>query len=102
MWEFLSGFIGVLTGATVSGTAIWLKYYLDRKDQINLDNLRKEMLHHMLRNPPPDTEWRKLETLARVIGADDETTTRLLIELGARGNEKEKDVWALKSDKPLK
>jgi len=34
------------------------------------------------------SDWRKLSTLFRVIGADRDTTTRLLIELGARGSEK--------------
>ena len=55
----------------------------------------------LLENPPPDTEWRKLQTLSRIIGADYETTTRLLIEIGARGSEKENEVWALLSEKPL-
>ena len=32
-------------------------------------------------------EWRKLETLMRVIGSDDTTTKRLLLEIGARGSE---------------
>ena len=59
------------------------------------------MLITMLNNPPPQKEWRRLETLARVIGADHAETTRLLIEVGARGSESQENVWALKSHKPL-
>ena len=55
----------------------------------------------MLNNPPPGKEWRQLDTLARVIGADYATTKRLLIELGARGSETESDAWAMKAMKPL-
>lgn len=50
-------------------------------------------------------EWRKLSTLSRVIGADADTTKRLLIELGARGSEKPREdgeeVWGLISKHPL-
>ena len=50
-------------------------------------------------------DWRKLSTLARVIGADTYTTRRLLIELGARGSEKPREdleeVWGLISKHPL-
>jgi hypothetical protein len=101
MYEFLIGFSGVLCGAAVSYGGIWLKYHLDTKDRLKFDAARKDMLSQMLENPSPENEWRKLETLSRVIGADYETTTRLLIELGARGSEKQNEVWALKSKKPL-
>lgn len=102
MSEFCLGILGVLCGAAASYCGIWLKYHLDTKDRLKLDATRKEMLRQMLNNPSPENEWRKLETLCRVIGADYETTTRLLIELGARGSEKENNVWALKSKKPLR
>jgi hypothetical protein len=50
-------------------------------------------------------DWRKLSTLSRVIGADADTTKRLLIELGARGSEKPREdneeVWGLISKHSL-
>ncbi len=101
MADFIMGFIGVFIGAIVSLGSIWFKHYLDTKNQKALDDLRKADLKHLLENPPPGKEWRKLETLARIVGADHATTTRLLVEIGARGNEAENDVWAMKSDKPL-
>ena len=44
-----------------------------------------------------------MTTLSSVIGASREETARLLIELGARGNEKANgnDVWAFIINKPL-
>ena len=50
-------------------------------------------------------DWRKLSTLSRVIGADADTTRRLLIQLLARGSEKPRgdgeEVWGLISKHPL-
>lgn len=45
--------------------------------------------------------WRKLETLMHVIGANDEKTKRLLLEIGARASEDGQNLWALKSRAPL-
>ena len=57
--------------------------------------------HRYSNDPPQGKEWYRLDTLARVIGADHAETTRLLIEVGARGSQSEKNVWALRSRKPL-
>ena len=65
-----------------------------------LDKKRKEHLKSMLEKPGP-TGWRKVKTLSSVIGANRETTTRLLIELDARGSESGNDSWAYIKDKPL-
>lgn len=42
----------------------------------------------------PD-RWRKLDTLMHVIGANEETTKRLLLEIGARGSEDKQEHWGL-------
>src|SRR4051794_1060044 len=99
MSGFWSGFFGVLTGAGVSYFGIWLQHHLATRERQRIDGIRKETLKYMLENPPVGKEWRKLQTLSRVIGADYETTTRLLVELEARGSETESEVWALKSKK---
>jgi hypothetical protein len=91
----------VLVGGIVSWTGICIKHRLDTQKDRKNDDLRKEDLRQMLENTPNGEEWRKLTTLSRVIGADFETTTRLLVEIGARGSEAENEVWALKSKKPL-
>lgn len=101
MGDFWLGIIGVFIGIAVTLLADWLKHLWQTKGQRDLDARRKSMLTKMLKNRPKNTEWRKLETLASVIGADFPTTTRLLIELGARGSEEEEAVWALLENKPL-
>jgi hypothetical protein len=98
LWSGIFGLVGVIVGGVLQ---FWLEQR-KTKAQRELDNKRKELLKTALENPPPNTEWRKLQTLSRVIGADYETTTRLLIELGARGSEGEDEVWALLSKKPLR
>jgi len=102
---FLAGMGGAIAGSAVTffGQLIVDKCRHARETaaQRALDKARKDLLRVALENPPAGNEWRALETLSRIVGADRETTTRLLIELGARGNEKENDVWALLSEKPL-
>lgn len=53
----------------------------------------------MLRSPK--YQWRKLETLKHVIGADEETTKRLLLEVGARASEDGQPLWGLIERNPL-
>ncbi len=70
--------------------------------ETSLDEARKELLLKML----DKKKWRHLSTLSRVIGADEDTTRRLLIEAGARSSEKERtdgeEPWGLISKNPLK
>lgn len=95
------GAIGVVVGGAGQFAIDHFRHQRTTKAQQELDTRRKALLQTALENMPADTEWRKLSTLSRIIGTDYETTTRLLIELGARGSEGEKDVWALLDDKPL-
>lgn len=97
----LIGFLGTVVGAAAVLAAAVLQESLQRQRQNLIDQPRKDLLLEMLSNPPPGQEWRRLETLSRVIGADFSETTRLLIAVGARGSETENGVWALKSKKPL-
>ncbi len=95
--EFWAGLLGSLIGAATGLGAVYLAHLLDRGPQQKLDKRRKALLLPMLQVEG----WRKIETLSRVIGADHDTTKRLLIDMGARGSEKENDVWALISKHPL-
>ena len=40
-------------------------------------------------------DWRRLTTLANVTGLSDTDAKRLLIDLGARGSEKDGGLWGL-------
>ena len=101
MKEFLLGVIGVAVGGFGQFLIDHFRHKRETKGQRELDDRRKALLREALENPPAGKEWRELQTLSRIIGANYETTTRLLIELGARGSEGENEVWALLRKKPL-
>jgi hypothetical protein len=95
------GVVGIIVGALFSVLGNVLLHYLQNKRKDTLDESRKDLLFKMLDNDRFPNKWRKLETLSRVIGADDETTKRLLIEIGARGSESEGNSWGLIKYHPL-
>ena len=95
------GLVGVIVGAIISILGNVLLHYLQNRRKDTLDELRKDLLLKMLDNDRFPNKWRKLETLSHVIGADDETTKRLLIEVGARGSESESNSWGLIKHHPL-
>ncbi|MBD3626772.1 hypothetical protein [Cyclobacterium sp.] len=99
IWIAFIGFSGAVIGslATLAGT--WLAHYLKQKSEAKKDKGRKDMLLDLLNDKAH--EWRELDTLQHVIGADEVTTKRLLIEVGARASEDGKPIWALLSKKPL-
>lgn len=101
MCEAAIGLLGALIGAIAAIGAVVVQHYLRGFKQEKIDAPRRAMLKQMLEKMPEDKEWRNIETLSRVIGADRADTTRLLIEIEARGSESENDVWALISKKPL-
>lgn len=100
-WVAIIGFVGAVIGAvlTLVGNLL-LHWFKDRPRQI-LDNGRKNLLKTMLDDSRFPNRWRRLSTLSRVIGADEETTKRLLIEVGARGSEKDDGFWGLITRHPF-
>ena len=102
MAEFVSGLLGSFIGAAAALADVWLTHHLQSRQQNLRDEGRRAMLRRMLDNKPPDTEWRYLTTMARVIGASKDETARLLIDIGARGSETESEGWAYIEDKPLR
>lgn len=76
-----------------------LTHYLTERVARKKDEPRRRLLKAMLEDQR--FEWRNLDTLAHVIGADLELTKRLLLDVGARASENGTDVWALISKKPL-
>lgn len=90
----VSGLIGV--GGTLGATL--LTHCLQNRRAAKIDQSRKALLRTMLQT---GRQWRRLDTLQRVIGADEQTTIRLLLEIGARGSERGDRVWGLVSRNPL-
>lgn len=100
-WGSVVGLIGVLVGASITITGNFLLHWFQDKPRRALDVKRKKLLEKMLRDPRFKEQWREFTTLSRVVGADEETTKRLLIELGARGSEKADGLWGLLEYHPL-
>jgi hypothetical protein len=100
-WIAVLGLVGSVVGGVLVIVGNFLLNWLQHRNEKTLDYARKKLLEKMLNS----SDWRKLSTLFRVIGADRDTTTRLLIELGARGSEKQRpdgeEVWGLISKHPL-
>lgn len=87
--------VGSIASVTVSVVSHWLKVCADAKR----DKPRRDLLLELLRDP--DHQWRRLDTLMHVIGADAETTKRLLLDVGGRASEDGQSLWGLKSRNPL-
>lgn len=95
----LIGVAGAVVGSAATVTVGIIQHHLERKVAEKRDKPRKNLLRTMLSTPEYD--WRKLDTLMHVIGADEETTKRLLLEIGARASEDGKSLWGLVSRNPL-
>ena len=92
----IGGTIGL--AGTLGSTA--LKHFLETRRSAKLNKIRKERLIKMLSGEK--YTWRSIENLCSAIGADEETTGALLLEIGARKSmSKGKDNWALISRVPF-
>src|SRR5216684_303922 len=91
------GMVGVIVGAGISALSSLLIHFLKQRSKTKTDRPRKQLLLTMLhdRTPPHTEGWRNFNTLKHVIGADEETARRLLLEIGARGSEDGQDKWGL-------
>lgn len=95
------GLAGSVIGALVIAGGTLLLYYFQDRPRRELDRGRKEILLKMLRDEGYPGRWRNISTMSRVVGADEEVTKRLLIEVGARGSEKDDGLWGLIEYHPL-
>lgn len=95
----LIGVLGAVIGSVATVAASVASQCFQAREAARREKPRKDLLREMLNNPK--YQWRELGTLMHVIGADEETTKRLLLELGARASEDGKPVWSLVSRNPL-
>ena len=97
LWVIISG--GVIGGIVTTVGNLIVNHFQTAKAR-KLGDKRKALLKTMLSNAGP-TGWRKMDTMANVIGASRDETARLLIELDARSSENGKDIWAFIDKQPL-
>ncbi len=95
------GFIGAAVGAFIGVVGTFLLHFLQSRPKRILDKQRATLLEALLEDERFPKKWRHISTLARVIGASEITTTRLLIGIGARGSEKDDGMWGLIKHHPL-
>ena len=100
-WIAVVGLIGVLLGSAITVGGNLLLHWLKERSNKQLEESRKNLLLQMLRDSRFPEHWRQFSTLSRVIGADEETTKKLLIQVGARGSEKDDGLWGLIEYHPL-
>lgn len=100
-WVAVVGLVGAIIGSALTIAGNLLLHWFRNRGRERLDNTRKEILKKMLDDNRFPNQWRKLSTLSRVIGADEETTKRLLIDIDARGSEKDDSLWGLIKHHPF-
>jgi hypothetical protein len=95
----LIGIAGAVIGsvATIAGNVVL--HCLKARAAMKREKPRRDLLLQMLRHP--EYNWRKLDTLMHVIGVDEPTTNRLLLEVGARASEDGQPLWGLIERNPL-
>jgi hypothetical protein len=101
-WVAVVGGFAVIAGSVLTLAGQFLHDWLKSRPQRRLDEHRQEMLKKMLEDERFPNRWRRLTTLARVVGASEETTKKLLIEVGARGSEKDDSLWGLVRHHPFR
>ena len=95
-----AGILGAVVGGAASIAATWLSDTLRNRQANKLSTIRKQRLLQLLSGEK--FVWRSLGVLSDAIGADDETTAALLLEIGARRSMADgRDSWALISRAPF-
>lgn len=94
-----AAFLGAIVGGGCSIVATWLSEHLRTKRSRRLDKIRKDRLRRMLSDER--YQWRNFSTLCDAIGADEETTAELLLEIDARRSTSDKNAWGLVSRNPF-
>lgn len=90
--------VGIFTLSASLG-AVWLNDYLARHRKNTADEAAKKLLKSLLEDDR--FGWRTIDTLANVVGTDESTVRRLLLEIGARGSMKDGRLWGLVSRYPI-
>jgi hypothetical protein len=96
----LIGIGGVIVGSVFATAGQFAFHWFQERPRRQANEKRKALLKQMLNHP--SYTWRSFDRLKHVIGADEETTKQLLLEIGARASEDGEDQWGLMSRNPFK
>ena len=99
-WIGLVGVLGAIVGSALTIFGNFALEWFKNRTQKKLDDSRQKILKEMLEEQA--FEWRNLNTLASVIGCNEETTKNHLISIDARGSEKNDGMWGLIARHPIK
>lgn len=100
-WIAIIGIIGGIVGSLLTLAGNVFLHKLKERPQKQLDEKRKTTLKIMLEDDRFSEKWRNINTLSAVIGASEEETKRLLVEIEARGSEKADGKWGLIKHHPF-
>jgi hypothetical protein len=95
----LAALLGAMVGAIGTASGAVLNSTLQVRREKAKERPAKQLLLQMLNIEA--LPWRQLSTLSNVIGTDKQTTTRLLLEISARGSETNGEDWTLIARNPL-
>jgi len=92
-----------LVGGLISVMGQVALHIFKDRPHAKVKKIRMEMLTYLLdpKRRPDGSPWRDVTDLQRFIGASEEETKSLLLQIGARGGLMENDVWALMEYRPL-
>ena len=93
--------LGATIGTVGSVATTWLNAWLVRRHdpEREYDAAVKALLKALLEKGP---RWRRISTLASVIGLDRKLTKEYLVVIGARGSQTDPELWGLVTRNPLK
>lgn len=95
------GLVGVVVGSILTIIGNIVLHFLKEHSEDKKDKPRKDLLMKMLEDSAYPNHWRNFDTLMHVIGADEPTTKRLLLAVGARASEDGQAKWGLLKYHPL-
>ena len=95
----LAAIIGGAIGTGGTWVTTFLNAHFNRKPKDEGELFASNLLTKALNNP--GLKWRSINALSNIIGTDEPTTRRLLLGIGARGSERDGNLWGLVSRNPL-
>ena len=100
MTDFGQTILASIIGGVITLAAQYIMHRIQTGKVREVDTKRSALLGRMLNNPGP-LGWRNLTTMSHVLGASEQETARLLIEMDCRASETGSGGWAYIRDKPL-